>query len=78
MERQRVRWLGLSQENDFKVATFEVQKLNHLYSEKCPQPLIVLFESRDAMQSFTLEFQITAANVPEKESGQLHVIVTDP
>lgn len=77
MERQRVRWLGLSQENDFKVATFEVQKLNHPYSEKCPHPIIVVFDNRDAMNSFTIEFEISAANVPEKQTGQLHVIVTD-
>lgn len=77
LERQRVRWLGLSQENDFKVATFEVQKLNHPYSERCPHPIIVVFDNRDAMNSFTIEFEISAANVPGKKTGQLHVIVTD-
>jgi hypothetical protein len=77
MKPQRVRWLGLSQENDFRVATFEVEKLNHPYSESCPHPIIVVFDNRDAMNSFTIEFEISAANVPEKETGQLHVIVTD-
>lgn len=77
MQPRRVRWLGLSQENDFKVATFEVQKLNHGYSEKCPHPIIVVFESRDAINSFTIEFEITATNIPDKEAGQLHVIVTE-
>ena len=59
------------------MATFEVQKLNHGYSEKCPQPIIVVFGNSEAIHSFTIEFEITAGNIPDKEEGQLHVIVAD-
>jgi rRNA-processing protein FCF1 len=37
--------------------------------------LFVVFESRDAVKSFGIDYELLAANLPEKLSGKLHVIV---
>jgi hypothetical protein len=72
-----ITWLGFKTNKLFHVLSFEVRKLNHGYSEECPKSPYIVFDSFDAMSSFKIEYEITAANIPGKSEGFLHVIVKD-
>jgi hypothetical protein len=36
--------------------------------------LYLLFESREAVRSFSIDYRLLAANLPEKVAGKLHVV----
>jgi hypothetical protein len=72
-----IRWLGISEQSDASVASFEIQKLNHGFAKPFPKPLIVTFKDRDSINSFSIDFEIHAANLPAMQTGQLHVNALD-
>lgn len=72
-----VRWLGLSEKPEYRVASFEVQKLNHGFAKAFPKPLIVTFKDRDSIGSFSIAFEIHSASLPDKQTGQLNVGISD-
>jgi hypothetical protein len=53
---------------------FQVERIKH-HMQECSDPLFVMFESFETAQSFHIDYQILAANVPHEVTGQLHVIV---
>lgn len=69
-----VTWSGLTRENDVQVAHFEIRKLNHGYSKNCPRLIYVIFDSFTDVRSFRIDYEITAANIPHKIHGSLHVV----
>ncbi len=48
--------------------------LRHGFSEAL-DPLYLIFESRKSIRSFTIDYRIHAANLPDPSVGQLHFIV---
>lgn len=54
--------------------SFGVRKLNHGYAEECPGQWNVVFNSVADMRSFKIEYTVTAANVPRRIEGALHVV----
>jgi hypothetical protein len=72
-----IRWLGISEQSDASVASFEIQKLNHGFAKPFPKPLIVTFKDRGSINSFSIDFEIHAANLPAMQTGQLHVNISD-
>jgi hypothetical protein len=72
-----IRWVGTSENSDHKVATFEIQKLNHGFAKPFPKPLIITFKDRDSINSFSIDFEIHAANLSAKQTGQLRVTISD-
>ncbi|MBU1751254.1 MAG: hypothetical protein KKA73_26515 [Chloroflexi bacterium] len=54
---------------------FHVRQLKHNLQEPL-EPLCVIFESFESAHSFHIDYQILAANVPSKISGNLHVITS--
>jgi hypothetical protein len=73
----KMRWLGETENSDYRVATFEIRKLNHRFTESFPKPLIITFKSRESIKSFSIEFEIHAANLPTMLTGQLHVVISN-
>lgn len=57
--------------NSYEVS-FHVQRLKHKLQEPT-EPLYVIFDSFESAQSFHIDYQILAANVPNEVTGQLHV-----
>lgn len=72
-----IRWLGVSAKSNYRVASFEVQKLNYGFAKAFPKPLIVTFKDRDSINSFSIDFEIHSASLPDKQTGQLHVAISD-
>jgi hypothetical protein len=72
-----LRWLGETENSNHKVATFEIPKLNHGFAKPFPKPLIITFNDRDSMRSFSIEFEIHASNLPTMLTGQLHVVISN-
>jgi len=54
-----------------------VKELKH-YLRTSLEPLFVVFPSRDAAKSFSIDYDLIAANVPEKINGKLHLVVEMP
>jgi hypothetical protein len=75
LKAEPVIWHGIEKEDSGWVASFEVRKLNHGYSEDCPRPLHVVFSTVDSMRSFQVEYEVTAGNIPEKSRGILHGVL---
>lgn len=63
----------IKQTNSYDVS-FHVQRVKHKLQEPC-EPLYVIFESFEGAQSFHIDYQILAANVPNEVTGQLHIVV---
>jgi hypothetical protein len=59
--------------NSYDVS-FHVQRVKHGLQEPA-EALYVVFGSFEAAQSFHVDYEILAANVPSKVTGQLHVVV---
>lgn len=53
---------------------FYVDRLKHKLREAA-DPLYISFESFESAQSFTIDYRLLAANIPEEISGQLHVVI---
>lgn len=51
---------------------FHIQRVKHKLQEPA-EPLYVIFGSFEDAQSFHIDYEILAANVPNKVAGQLHV-----
>jgi hypothetical protein len=51
-----------------------VQKLKHNLQELL-DPLFVVFESFENAKSFTIDYRILAANIPQEVTGNLHVVI---
>lgn len=73
----KVRWLGETENSDHRVAAFEIRKFNHGFAEPFPKPLIITFKDRESFQSFSIDFEIHAANLPTMLTGQLHVVISN-
>jgi hypothetical protein len=54
--------------------TFHVHRVKHKLQEPA-EALYVVFQSFEGAQSFHIDYDILAANVPSEVTGQLHVIV---
>lgn len=65
--------LHIKKTNSYKVNR-SLRKLNHGYSREIAK-LFVVFESFENVINFKIDYTITAANLPEAVSGQLHVSV---
>jgi rRNA-processing protein FCF1 len=52
----------------------KIKVLRHGFAEALA-PLYLIFESRESIRSFTIEYRIYAANLPDPSVGQLHFIV---
>lgn len=53
---------------------FHIQRVKH--NMLIPfNPLFIIFDSFDAARSFTIEYEILAANLPDKVTGNLHVVI---
>lgn len=74
----KLRWLGESENSGHRVATFEIRKLNHGFNEPFPKPLILTFKDRESIKSFSIDFELHAANLPTKQAGQLQVSMLAP
>lgn len=64
---------SIKQTNSYDVS-FHVQRVKHKLQEPS-EPLYVIFESFEGAQSFHIDYQILAANVPNEVTGQLHIVV---
>jgi hypothetical protein len=53
---------------------FHVQRLKHKLQEPA-ESLYVIFDSFETVESFHIDYEILAANVPDEVTGQLHVVV---
>jgi len=73
----KIRWLGETENSDHRVATFEIRKFNHGFTEPFPKPLIITFKNRESIKSFSIDFEIHAANLPAMLTGQLHVVISN-
>jgi len=72
-----IRWMGTREQSGQSVASFEIDKLKHGFAKPFPKPLIVTFKDRDSINSFSIGFEIHAANLPAKQTGRLHVNLSD-
>lgn len=53
---------------------FNIQRIKHKLQETF-DPLYILFDSFEAVQSFQINYRLLAANIPEEVTGRLHVII---
>ena len=53
---------------------FTIGKIKHKFREPL-KPLYVVFDTRENVHSFTIDYKIHAANLPDMTEGQLHVVV---
>ena len=51
-----------------------IAALRHGFAEAL-EPLYLIFESRESARSFTIDYRIHAANLPDPSVGQLHFII---
>jgi hypothetical protein len=68
-----VSGLSIKRTNSYDVHT-HVQRAKHNLDVNL-DPLFVVFDSFDTAKSFSVEYQIIAANIPNEVVGKLHVIV---
>ncbi len=73
----QIRWLETTDNPHQRVASFEIQKLNHGFAKPFPKPIIITFNDRHSIKSFTIDVEIHAANLPAKQRGQLQVVISD-
>ena len=64
---------NIQRSNSYDV-TLHVQSLKHGMSEEV-EPMIVVFDSIEAISSFKIEYRLMAANLPRPVTGALHVVV---
>lgn len=53
---------------------FHVRNLKHNLRET-PGSLIVIFKEFSEAKSFTIDYEVLAANVPHQKTGQLHIVI---
>jgi len=53
---------------------FHIERIKHRLQEPA-SPLYIVFESFESAHSFTIEYRLLAANIPDTVIGQLHVVI---
>jgi rRNA-processing protein FCF1 len=77
---QKTVWSNVSRWSIESKDSIEVQAHVKTLKHKLPAPLdelFIVFPSRDAVKSFTIEYTLLAANIPEEVDGRIHVIFID-
>lgn len=64
---------NIEETNSYEV-DFSVRRLKHNMRESCG-PLYVVFDSAEDASSFSIDYRINAADLPDDTEGKLHVVV---
>jgi hypothetical protein len=75
VEPPNVERNNFSNDEDYHRVSFRVRHATHNLVYNCPYDLFIIFDSLENARSFSIEYQIIAANVPKPVDGKLHVIV---